>query len=553
MLKKIFSVKSKNFLQANNALIKLDETDSAGKGRKFEARFITPGLVGYPDHFGNVLIQKETFDKFINSMVGVPVVIRHKDLNNDNADDERVGVVSNVWFDEKDGWYWCEGIIWDETAQNLITNNGWSVSCSYDVLEADDNKGLWNNTQYDMEFLNGVFTHLALVDNPRYEKASIVFNSKTIINNQFKEDEHPRDDEGKFTNGNGQNPDFEKEVIKALEKAKSNDNTNVKVTIGPVDEELIKKAKEKGFDLEGYRHNIDVYGLKHTLKKHGKESSESLRGQTAIQEDDIKNIPKVIYEPDEVNFTGKNRIGKETISYIKEMPNGQIYYVEEIREGNKTLTLNTMYKKSSTPKSFATNNGCNLRNDTADYIITHNSNNFNPEETYIKELKEMSILDELQSFINNYKANNNKGDFMKKVCNDDVDKRDILREADAIAMKPASDFEGGEEEKFRTLTKKLEELSYDKSERGTSDNEKQDDNNEKKADNESEKDEEEYKDFKEDIKEEVANKRSCKNSVNNSKTDYFSSLRKIYNSSIEPQEERTYIPRTERLERGNKY
>lgn len=51
----------------------------------------------------------------------------------------------------------------------------------------------------------------------------------------------------------------------------------------------------------------------------------------------------------------------------------------------------------------------------------------------------------------------------------DVDKREILREADAIAMKPASEFEGGVEEKFRTLTKKLEELSYNPSEAGGND------------------------------------------------------------------------------------
>lgn len=50
---------------------------------------------------------------------------------------------------------------------------------------------------------------------------------------------------------------------------------------------------------------------------------------------------------------------------------------------------------------------------------------------------------------------------------EDVDKRKILREADAIAMKPADEFEGGAEEKFRTLTKKLEALSYNKSSRGT--------------------------------------------------------------------------------------
>lgn len=50
---------------------------------------------------------------------------------------------------------------------------------------------------------------------------------------------------------------------------------------------------------------------------------------------------------------------------------------------------------------------------------------------------------------------------------EDVDKRKLLREVDAIAMKPADDFEGGAEEKFRTLTKKLETLGYNRSSRGT--------------------------------------------------------------------------------------
>lgn len=119
-------------------------------------------------------------------MVGVPVIINHKDLNKNNADDERVGVVNSVWYDEKDGWYWCDGIIWDETAQNLITDKNWSVSCSYDVKTADDKGGTENNIKYDMEFLDGVFTHLALVNNPRYERANIVFNAKPDFANQFK-------------------------------------------------------------------------------------------------------------------------------------------------------------------------------------------------------------------------------------------------------------------------------------------------------------------------------------------------------------------------------
>lgn len=118
-------------------------------------------------------------------MVGAPVIINHKNLNNKNVDDERVGVVNSVWYDNKDGWYWCDGIIWDETAQNLITDKNWSVSCSYDVKTADNKGGSENNIKYDMEFLDGVFTHLALVNNPRYERANIVFNSKTVVENSI--------------------------------------------------------------------------------------------------------------------------------------------------------------------------------------------------------------------------------------------------------------------------------------------------------------------------------------------------------------------------------
>jgi hypothetical protein len=169
----------------HNAIITLGDTDDSGKGRHFKSRFIQPGVAGYPNQFGNVLITKESLDKFINTMVGVPVIINHKDLTSDNVDDERVGVVNSVWYDEKDGWYWCDGIIWDETAQNLITDKNWSVSCSYDVKTADNKGGSENNIKYDMEFLDGVFTHLALVNNPRYERANIVFNSKTVVENRI--------------------------------------------------------------------------------------------------------------------------------------------------------------------------------------------------------------------------------------------------------------------------------------------------------------------------------------------------------------------------------
>ena len=52
---------------------------------------------------------------------------------------------------------------------------------------------------------------------------------------------------------------------------------------------------------------------------------------------------------------------------------------------------------------------------------------------------------------------------------DDVDKRELIREIVAISVKPDTDFQGGEEEKFRTILKKAESLGYEPSEAGRTD------------------------------------------------------------------------------------
>ena len=57
----------------------------------------------------------------------------------------------------------------------------------------------------------------------------------------------------------------------------------------------------------------------------------------------------------------------------------------------------------------------------------------------------------------------------------DEDKREIIREVMAIAAKPNEEFEGGEEEKIDTITKKLEALAYNPSEAGNNDEDLPDD------------------------------------------------------------------------------
>ena len=172
-------------IKVQNAIITLGNTDDSGKGRHFKSRFIKPGLAGYPGQFGNALIQKENLDRFVHTLRNKPVTINHKDKITEK---DKKGEVFNVWFNPEDGWYWCDGIITDDEAINLI-NNGWSVSCAYDFTKADNSGGTEANIPYDIEFLDGEFNHLALVNNPRYEGANIVFNSKNRVSNWLKYDE----------------------------------------------------------------------------------------------------------------------------------------------------------------------------------------------------------------------------------------------------------------------------------------------------------------------------------------------------------------------------
>lgn len=76
--------------------------------------------------------------------------------------------------------------------------------------------------------------------------------------------------------------------------------------------------------------------------------------------------------------------------------------------------------------------------------------------------KEMTVKDAVSAYENLCK-NAEDGE--------EVDKRKDIREIDAIMMKPVSEFKGGAEEKFRTVTKLLEESEYARSSRDTRDNE----------------------------------------------------------------------------------
>lgn len=238
-------------------------------GKKFKSKFIQAGLANYPNSFGIALIRKESFDKFIKTLEGKPVIINHQDVTKDNFKDVEVGTVCNVWYDPSDGWYWCDGVITDETAIELIKNKGWSVSCSYNITLANDEGGLENNVHYDIEFLDGVFTHLAIVNNPRYERANIVLNSKTEFLNEgitidnggagsgdFDHAGRPGEVGGSEPAGTGRNGKYEggkrqwvgakpqqKTLLEEKKETRKSEKTDIP-TIKDRYEELLKRYKE---------------------------------------------------------------------------------------------------------------------------------------------------------------------------------------------------------------------------------------------------------------------------------------------------------------------
>lgn len=163
-----FAIKTKPNQQKDNA------KDWA---KSYSCNFLEAGVVSYTDvGQGVAFLKKETIQRMCPSFIGKPVLIDHYDVTPATFEKKAVGYVTRVWFNEQDGWFWCEFLVTDDKAKELIAK-GYSVSCAFDVLSTSKG-GEWHNIKYDEELTDCAFTHLALVSSPRYEACKIYMNSK---------------------------------------------------------------------------------------------------------------------------------------------------------------------------------------------------------------------------------------------------------------------------------------------------------------------------------------------------------------------------------------
>ena len=200
----------------------------------------------------------------------------------------------------------------------------------------------------------------------------------------FKEDDHKRDDGGKFTSEGGSgkqgerndsnkksgmeeqakskeevekykdeiisklDPNFKEQASGMFEKAKNGEIKNVmeKVPYRKVDAREAVKIKEKtGLDLEGYNHSITNMDIQHIYNKHGDEKAENFRGQRAVTERDILLIPEITKNYDDVMLSPqKNKSTQQEVLVYRKKIGDEFVYLETISGKNsKELRSNTMW------------------------------------------------------------------------------------------------------------------------------------------------------------------------------------------------------------------
>lgn len=142
---------------------------------RYYARHIKEGLVHYLENGNDVLylVKNDALKKMNKSFDGKPVYVRHVDhVDMDNLREQADGYVVKSFYNEFDGAWWTEMLIVSDEGHEAI-KKGWAVSNCYSPTEYGAG-GSYHDIDYQKEVKNGVYEHLAIVPNPRYEESVIM-------------------------------------------------------------------------------------------------------------------------------------------------------------------------------------------------------------------------------------------------------------------------------------------------------------------------------------------------------------------------------------------
>lgn len=136
----------------------------------FYCKHIAPGVCAYADE--TILIGEETLKGMDKTFAGKPIYVNHQKVDLENLQQEADGYVAESFYLPEDGCHWAKIIIVSDKGHEAI-RKGWKVSNAY-VPDEFGIGGEWHNVPYNREVMKAHYTHLALVDNPRYEEAQVL-------------------------------------------------------------------------------------------------------------------------------------------------------------------------------------------------------------------------------------------------------------------------------------------------------------------------------------------------------------------------------------------
>jgi hypothetical protein len=152
-----------------------------GCQKRYRIEYIEPGIVNYEDEEqGKVFVSYDALNRMMPSFIGKPVVnLIHRALTYEQAfkltDEERESLADGIIFNSgklDNGRFYADAIVWDLDTQENIDKKGFSASCAYVPTEVGG-EGKCHFVPYDEEVIDGRYTHMAIVNNPRYEFAKI--------------------------------------------------------------------------------------------------------------------------------------------------------------------------------------------------------------------------------------------------------------------------------------------------------------------------------------------------------------------------------------------
>jgi hypothetical protein len=380
-----------------------------------------------PDKVYMVLRPADEIEKAKDTFKLIPLVDEHTMLGAEFTPAEKKGVhgVLGEEITAKDGTVYADVKIFSEYLKDAIENGKKELSLGY-FCKYDLTPGEYNGIHYDAIQRDLRGNHIALVDNGRMGHDVRVMdslhfacdamdigeikNSKEMIMQaqDFDESKVKRDSDGKFSSTGGGSKEGGKNEGKSSSSAKSNASST-----------------------NAYRQKMTAAAS--ISSKFNKRLSEERDEET------------------------KKLFGKEKLERFHQLLNG--YHGVNSPEGNEEQKLTKEWNEASAQAVFnvAKRNGY-----TAEQIEQEMANAL----TKMKHHGEYIEDTDLSS-----KNHGKSGEDAATEGEQNMDKREIIREIMAVAAKPADQFQGGEEEQVETIAKLAEKIAYNPSEASKADDE----------------------------------------------------------------------------------